>query len=61
MQLGYFFAVLVTYNVFCVLNNNYRKFMRTLLKNPVIVAFLLFMLMAHLLPLILLYTHSNFQ
>ena len=59
--MGYFFAVLVTYNVFCVINNNYHRFMRTVLKKPAIIAFLLFMVTVHLVPFILLHTTDNFN
>lgn len=59
--LGYFFAVLVTYNVFCVINGNYHQFMRKALLNKQFLLFLSVMLTVYLVPLILLYANDDFN
>lgn len=53
--LGYLFAVLITYNIYCIINNTHRDFMRKIIRNKLIVAFAVFMLCVYLTPLILMF------
>lgn len=60
MQFGYFFAVLVSFNVFSVIKGNYRNFMKSVFTNPKIICFLIFMLVAYLVPLVQSMSTINF-
>lgn len=59
--MGYFFAVLVTYNVYCVIHGNYHNFMKKVFSNLKIIILLLLMLIIYLLPLVMLYTTDKFD
>ena len=61
MQLAYFFAVLITVNVYQVLHDNHREFMKRTLLNPKIIAFLTLMLINYLLPCIFLVLDIGFD
>lgn len=61
MQLAYFFAVLITVNVYQVLHDNHREFMKRTLLDPKIIAFLTLMLINYLLPWIFLVLDINFD
>lgn len=52
--------MLVSYNVLCVINGDYRDFMKKVLKNAKVIAFLTFMLLVYLVPFISVFVTSNF-
>lgn len=60
IQFGYFFAVLVSFNVFSVIKGNYRNFMKSVFSNPKAIGFLIFMLVAYLVPLVQAISTINF-
>lgn len=59
IQLGYFFAVLITYNVHCVINNNYRNFMRNVLKTKKVIILLVCMVLIYASPFALMYYNTS--
>ena len=56
--MGYFFAVLVSYNVFLVLYGNYRDFAKNVFTKPKVIILLVFMLLTNLLPFVMMFVQN---
>ena len=56
--MGYFFAVLVSYNVFLVLYGNYRDFVKNVFTKPKVIILLVFMLLTNLLPFVIMFVQT---
>lgn len=52
--------MLVSFNVFSVIRGNYRNFMKGVFSNPKAIVFLIFMLVAYLVPLVQAISTFNF-